>query len=416
MDHILNASQRNWQLIAREFAEKEVRPIVLRQDQIEDPADCLDWELIRRGSKLNFRTAALPKAYGGQEVDLVTQVTVLIELSRADSGVAKAFSQCWKWSRLMSTICSEEQKLRFLPEFVSNDTYLLGRGMTESNAGSDNRIPPPSDPRSGFRTRAHRDGDVWIVNGEKQFISHGPAASLFLLDVRTNIDASIVDGSSLFLLPRGTPGFTIGKVYNKAGWRFYQNAELVLNNAEVPHANLIGEVNGGLKGSAGDKSGTGELELAACALGLCDSALDLAKRYIAERRAPSIDVAQAIELRLTELAILTESLRALLLTTAQQWDYANANDIARDQVKGALTVVLGAKAIVSVSRMAMEIIGTAGGEMNLLADKLVRDAGIWPHMVGDSVNKLIAARRVLSTLPKVDADTRREFVEVEAPA
>lgn len=410
MEHLFSSEQIKWRDLAREFAREEVRPIAIRQDQVSDPAHTLDWETICKGSKLGFRIGALPKEYGGLGLDLTTQVLILVELARADSAVAKAFSQCWKWSVLMATICSDEQKRRFLPEFISDDTYLLARGMTESNAGSDNRIPPPDQPKTGFRTRAERQGDVWILNGEKQFISHGPAAKLYLVDVRTDPEADIVHGASLFLIPRDTPGFSIGKVYNKAGWRFYQNAELVFSDAQVPHANLIGEVNGGLIACSRETSGTGELELGATALGACMAAMEMATETIRRAGKAGHLVSQAAEVKLAEMAILTESLHSMVITTALQWDHALRTGGKRDMAKGALSVVLGSQAFTRVTRLNMEVQGALGGEMNLQTDKLVRDGGTWPHMVGDTVNKLIAARRVVVNTPHANE------VELSSPA
>jgi len=154
MDFSLNEEQREWQLKARKFAQDEILPITLKRDAIEDPVKTFDWEIIRKGSKLGFRTAATPKAFGGHGVDLVTQAVVMAELAKADSAIAKTFSQNWKWSQLIASVCTEEQKARFLKPFVADDTYLLGSGSTEPNSGSDNRLPPPDDPKSGVRLKA----------------------------------------------------------------------------------------------------------------------------------------------------------------------------------------------------------------------------------------------------------------------
>jgi alkylation response protein AidB-like acyl-CoA dehydrogenase len=118
----------------------------------------------------------------------------------------------------------------------------MGSGSTEPNAGSDNRYPPDDDPRAGYRLRAERRGDEWILNGEKAFIANGSVGKLFFVNTRTNPDVPLRDGSTVFLVPIDTPGFRIGKVFNKAGWRFYQNAELIFEDARVPHTNVVGEV------------------------------------------------------------------------------------------------------------------------------------------------------------------------------
>src|SRR5688572_17024788 len=114
MEFSLNDEQRAWQLKARKFANEEIRPRSLARDSIDDPAATFDWDLIKRGSALGLRTAAVPKDWGGHGIDFVTQVIVMAELARGDSAMSKAFSQCWKWSHLIATQCTEEQKGRFL--------------------------------------------------------------------------------------------------------------------------------------------------------------------------------------------------------------------------------------------------------------------------------------------------------------
>src|SRR5438105_103196 len=243
MDFTLSNEQRAWQMTARKFAEEEIRPISLERDEITDPRETFDWEIIKKGSKLGFRTMAVPKEWGGHGADFVTQALVMAELAKADSAISKTFSQCWKWSHLIAAACSEEQKRRFLKPFLEDDTFLLGKGISEPSAGSDNRLPP-DDPKAGLRLKAERHGDEWILNGEKCFIANASVGKLFFIDARTDPSAPLRQGTTMFLVPRDTPGLRIGKVFNKSGWRFYQNAEMIFENARVPHANVVGPVNG----------------------------------------------------------------------------------------------------------------------------------------------------------------------------
>src|SRR3974377_1215779 len=103
MDFSLNEEQRAWQMKARKFAAEEIRPISLKRDRIADPFAAWDWEIIKKGSRLGFRTVAVPKRWGGPELDFVTQALIMAELAKADSAISKAFSQCWKWSLLIAT-------------------------------------------------------------------------------------------------------------------------------------------------------------------------------------------------------------------------------------------------------------------------------------------------------------------------
>ena len=391
MDFSLNEEQRGWQTEARRFAEDEIRPISLERDRIADPRETFDWDIIRKGSKLGFRTLAVPREWGGHGADLVTQALVMAELARGDSAISKTFSQCWKWSHLIAASCTEDQKSRFLKPFIADDTFVLGKGGSEANAGSDNRMPPEDDPKAGWKMKAERHGDEWILNGTKLFIANGSVAKLFFVDARTNPNVGIREGSTMFMIPRDTPGFRVGKVFNKRGWRFYQNGELIFENARVPHANVVGEVNGGVKARATDKSEFGDLELAANALGICDDAVGLATHFAHTRRRagkPVIDH-QLVQLQLNEMYALTEALRSFVLRVA--WERDNK---LPDLGNNVLVMNFSADAVQRVTRLNMDLHGADGCMMNARVDKLVRDAMIWTHLGGDTVQRVKVVKRL----------------------
>jgi alkylation response protein AidB-like acyl-CoA dehydrogenase len=383
MDFSLTEEQRAWQMKARKFAQDEIRPVSLQRDQIADPRKTFDWELIKKGSKLGFRTAAVPKEWGGHGIDFVTQVLVMAELAKGDSAISKAFSQCWKWSHLISAACTDEQKERFLKPFLADDTFVLGKGITEPSGGSDNRLPPDDDPKAGVKLRAERHGDDWILNGEKAFIA----------DVRTNPHVSLREGVTLFLIPSDTPGFRVGKVFNKSGWRFYQNAELIFENARVPHANVVGEVNGAYKKSTGDTSGGdlfGDLELAANALGVCEAACEQALHLARTQMQGGklLKEQQVVQLKINKMHMLTEALRSFVLRVACEHDQKTHSPNA------GLAVNFSADVIQDVTELNMDIHDSAGC-MDVGAEKLVRDSFIWTHLAGDSVLRMKAARRII---------------------
>lgn len=398
MDFSLNDEQRAWQMKARQFALEELRPRSLKRDAIESPGDTFDWDLIRMGSKLGFRTCAAPKSHGGHGIDLVTQCLVMTELAKGDSAMSKAFSQNWKWSQLIAAACTREQQDRFLTAFIADDTYLLGSGSTEPNSGSDNRLPP-GDPASGIRLKGERQGDGWILNGEKVFIANGNIAKLFFVRVRTDstVDARI--GTTLFLVPADTPGFRFGKVFNKRGWRFYQNAELVFNNARVPHANVVGEVNAGARMRGADRSEFGDLELAANALGVCDAAVEhaMSRARTYQESGQPLANQQLAQLQLSEMHMLTEALRSFVLRTAWERDRAVARDPAAKDFGPAMFVTNFSKQVIQrVSELNMDLHGSSGLEMDALTEKLVRDAHIWTHLAGDAVTRMRAIRHFLN--------------------
>jgi len=259
------------QQMARDFAEREIRPISAERDRIVDPSKTIDWDLIRKGSALGLRTLAVPEKFGGPGVDLMGQVLVILELARGDGGVAKTFSQCWKWTPMITQLATDEQRERFLPPFMEDETYLLGMGATEPDSGSDNRLPT-EDPKLGLKTSAVREGDKWVINGMKHFIANGGVASLYVIRTRTDPNEPLSRGMTMFFMPKDTPGFTIGRTHDKVGFRFYQNAELIFENCRIPDANRLGEVNKGKSDSGEKVVGFNDVELSATILGMSEAA------------------------------------------------------------------------------------------------------------------------------------------------
>ena len=344
----------------------------------------------KKGSRLGFRTLVLSEEWGGNGIDFVTQALVMAELAKADSAISKTFSQCWKWSHLIAAACNNEQKKRFLKPFLADDTYLLGSASTEPNSGSDNRYPPEDYPRAGIRLKAERHGDEWILNGEKCFIANGSVGKLFFVSARTNPNVAAREGTTVFLVPRETPGFRIGKVFNKSGWRFYQNAELIFENARVPHANVVGEVNGGSKARNGAAFEFSDLELACNALGVCDDACESAMRQAKTRTQGGMLLLgqQVIQLKLSEMHMLTEALRSFVMHGAWEMDRATHNSPGIVLLMNFSTDVFQ-----RVTELNMDVHGAAGYAMDAFADKLVRDGIIWTHLAGDSTQRLKVIRR-----------------------
>ena len=394
MDYSLNAEQRAWQLKARRFAEDEIKPITLERDWIPDPTETFTWDIIKTGSRLGFRTAVVEEKRGGHAIDFVTQAVVMAELARGDSAISKTFSQCWKWSHLIQQACNEEQKDRFLAPFVADDTFVMGSGSTEPNGGSDNRMPPEDDPRAGLRLKAVRDGDDWLLNGEKVFIANGSIAKLFFVQARTDPNAPLRDGTTRFLVPRDTPGFSHGKVFNKSGWRFYQNAQLLFDDARVPDCNRVGEVNGAHRNKGGSLGGDlfGDLELAANALGVCDDACDKAIQLVRSRAQSGkpLKDQQLVQLKIGRMKMLSESLRSYVMRAAWEID----QNVHSENV--GLVMNLSTDIGQEVTELALDLYDRAGQAMDRAAEKLVRDMYIWSHLAGDTVQRIKIARRVIA--------------------
>ena len=394
MDFSLSEEELNWQKTAREFTENEITPISVARDQLEGGFDPFDWSVIEKGSRLGFRTLAVPTEWGGPGAGFVSQALVMMELAKGDSAICKAFSQNWKWSHLIVNACNDTQKEKFLKQFIDDHRYMLGRGITEPNAGCDNRLPPENDPKAGYRLSAERDGDDWILNGEKTFIANGSVGSLFFIDARTDPTIDITKGGTLFLVHKDTPGFRIGKIFNKAGWRFYQNAELIFENARVPHANVVGSIGtGSVKAAGGDTTGGdlfGDLELAANAVGVCDNANQMAMAYATNtnRSGKKLIDHQLVQLTISKMNMLTEALRSFVLRVA--WEHEQGSRSAN----GVLMVNYSTDVILQVTKLNMEVHGAQGCRNNPRVDKLVRDAQIWGHLAGDTSLRLKAFNKL----------------------
>jgi alkylation response protein AidB-like acyl-CoA dehydrogenase len=315
----------------------------------------------------------------------------MIELARGDCAIAKTFSQCWKWGHLLASVCTDEQKERFLKPFMADETYLLGRGITEPTAGSDNRLPPSDDPKAGLKLSAERQGDEWVLNGEKAFIANGNVGKLFFVDARTNRRVSVKQGVTMFLVPRDTVGFRVGKVFNKSGWRFYQNTELIFDNARVPHANIVGEVNGGDRkiSSVGDPFS--DLEYSAIALGACDAACEQTLAFAKNRMQAGrrLIEQQLIQLKINHMHMLTEAMRSFILRVA--WEY----DRSIPSANGGLAMNYASEVVQRVAELNLEIHAAGGRAMDSQAEKLVRDSFIWTHIAGDAVQRMKVTQRLV---------------------
>ena len=394
MEYLLTDTQRAWQLKARDFAATEIRPLSLARDQIAAPADTFDWRIIQKGSALGIRTAAVPVEYGGHGIDFTTQALMIAEMAKADSAIAKTFSQSWKWGHLIDDHGNTEQKKRFFDAFVRDDTFVLGGGITEPNAGSDNRLPPEDDPKSGLQLRATLDGDIWVLNGSKCYIANANIGKLIFAFTRTDLNAPVQEGTTIFAVPHDTPGLKVGKVFNKHGWRFYQNAELFFENVRVPDSNRLGTLNGAHKKHDGKNSKFGDLEYAANALGICDAAIEMATAHGRTQRQSGkrLNEHQLFQLKLSEMHMFTEALRSFAMRVAVESDCTA--DISRKH--NMLLMNFSTDSMQRVCYLNLDIHRAAAkGEISAQADKLVRDAIIWTHIAGDSVQRMKAVKALL---------------------
>ena len=394
MEYLITETQRAWQVKARRFAEEEILPLSLARDQIADPAATFDWNILRKGSTLGIRTAAVPVKYGGHGIDFTTQALMIAEMAKADSAIAKTFSQSWKWSHLIDDCGNPEQKQRFFNAFVADDTFVLGGGITEPNAGSDNRLPPADDPKSGLQLRAQLDGDTWVLNGSKCYIANANIGKLIFAFTRTDPHAPVQEGTTIFAVPHDTPGLRVGKVFNKHGWRFYQNAELFFEDVRVPDSNRLGAIHGAHQKHGGKNSKFSDMEYAANALGICDAAIEMATAHGRTHRQSGkrLNLHQLFQLKLSEMHMQTEALRSFVMRIAAESDCAA--DISRKH--NMLLMNFSTDALQRVCYLNLDIHrGAAKGVIDARAEKLVRDAIIWTHIAGDAVQRMKAVKALL---------------------
>lgn len=381
------------QQMARDFAEKEIQPVAAELDKKTDPKECFSWDIVKKGSALGLRTLAVPEEYGGPGVDLMGQVLVMLELARADGGVAKTFSQCWKWTPMITKLATEDQRKRFLTPFMEDDTYLLSMGGTEPDAGSDNRMPPPDHPKAGWKTSAVKDGNEWVLNGMKHFIANGGVSSLYIIRTRTNPNVPVTEGTTMFFVPKDTPGFTIGRTHDKIGWRFYQNAELIFDNCRIPETNLLGELNKGKGASSERYVSFNDVELASNVLGIAQSAFEHALDHARNRiqgGKPIIEH-QAIALKLSDMYMRLEAGRSYLFRTVESGEHESAEFESSSKQ---LMKVFATEVAIKVTRLAVEIFGGSGVMRDAPVEKLLRDASIFPHLAADSIMNLRAAAKL----------------------
>ncbi len=292
----------------------------------------------------------------------------------------------------MSKLMNEEQQARFIPPFLEDDTFMLAQGLTEPNAGSDNLLPN-EDPHAGVSTTARREGNEWIINGRKHFIANGKIAKLVFLTTRTDSARSIIEGTTLFAIPAGTPGFTTGRVDNKMGQRLANNAELIFQDCRIPDANRIGEVNQGLR-SLGQVSYANVLKTAGTALGVARAAYDAGLRYARQRVQGSRPIIehQAVGMMLADMLMGIEASRSLIWRMG--WAVDHQPDFDHNLFR--LAKVFSCEMTVEVTLKALEIFGGAGIMKDSPIEKIHRDAVTLLHSGGTHQILRIKVARALA--------------------
>ena len=359
MDHFFTEEQVMVRDLARQIANEKVRPVAAHYDEKNE----FPWEMMKLFAQSDLFSVFVPEAYGGMPGGgSLAMVLVTEELSKACAGIALGFAASALGTYPIILHGTEEQKKKYLPDIASGKK-LGAFGLTEANAGSD---------AGNIQTTAVKDGDYYILNGTKQWITNGGEAEIYTVIAMTN-RAKGARGASAFIVEKGTPGFTFGKKEDKMGIRASATRELVFQDCRVPAANLLGREGQGfaIAMSTLDHSRPG---VAAQALGIAQGALDVAVKYSREREqfGQPISAFQDIQFMLADMATQTEAARALVYATARMID-AGAKRIGKES---AMCKLFASDTAMKVTVDAVQVLGGYGYMREYPVEKMMRDAKI----------------------------------------
>jgi alkylation response protein AidB-like acyl-CoA dehydrogenase len=370
----LTETQRDIRTLAAEFVDAEVIPFAREWDQRER----VDPGIVKRLGELGFLGLTLPEEHGGVEADMLSYVLATEELGRGDSAVRGIVSvSLGLVAKTIAAHGTDEQRREWLPELASGDA-LGCFALTEPGTGSD---------AGSLATRATRDGDDWLINGSKIFITNGTWAKLALTFARTGDD-----GITAFLVPTDTPGFTATEIHGKLGLRGQATAELSYDAVRVPDAARLGRVGKGLGIALGALS-RGRVSVAAGAVGLAQAALDAAIGYAGEREqfGRPIGSFQLVQELLADSAVEVRASRLLTRSVARMADLGiSPKEYATD---ASMAKYHASETAVRVSNNCLQVFGGYGYIDEYPVGKYLRDARVLTLYEGTSqVQKLIIGR------------------------
>ena len=358
MNYFLNEEQEMIRDLVKQIAQEKVAPLAAELDEKGE----FPWELIKLFAESDLFALFVPEEYGGLGKGVLDLCIVVEELSKACAGVSVTYAASALGTYPIILFGSEEQKKKYLPAIAKGEK-LTAFGLTESDAGSD---------AGGIRTAAVRDGDYYILNGNKQWITNGGEAEIYTVIALTD-RAKGSRGASAFIVEKDTPGFGFGKKENKMGIRCSATRELIFNNCRIPKENLLGREGMGFLVAMRtlDKSRPG---VAAQAIGIAQGALDDAVKYARERIqfGKPISSFQGIQFMLADMATQIEAARALLYAGARYID-SGAKDISKIS---SMTKLFASDVAMKVTTDAVQIFGGYGYMKDYPVEKRMRDAKI----------------------------------------
>ncbi len=362
----------------RDFAEKNMKPYIMEWDE----AQIFPTQLFKQLGEMGFMGVLVPTELGGSGLGYHEYITVVEEISKVDPSiglsVAAHNSLC---TNHILTFGNEEQKNKWIPKLATAE-HIGAWGLTEHNTGSD---------AGGMNTTAVRDGDFWIVNGAKNFITHAISGDIAVVVVRTG-EKGDSKGMTAFVFEKGMQGFTSGRKENKLGMRASETAELIFDNCRIPDENRLGEVGQGFVQAMKILDG-GRISIGALSLGIAKGAYEAALKYSKERHqfGQPISDFQAISFKLADMATEIEASELLLHKAAFLKEQHKPVTTA-----GAMAKMYSSEVCVKVSNDAVQIHGGYGYTKDYPVEKFYRDSKLCTIGEGTTeIQKLVISRNIL---------------------
>ncbi|MEO0124350.1 MAG: acyl-CoA dehydrogenase [candidate division WOR-3 bacterium] len=379
MNFDLTAEQKMLQDQVRKFAEAELAPLAPEIDKTGQ----FPWDNIKKCAKQGLLGIVVPEKYGGSGLDFVSLAIAIEEISRvcATTGVIVAVNNSLVTYPIL-TFGTEEQKQKYLPLLCSGEK-IGAIGITEPNAGSD---------VAGMETTARLEGDYYVLNGTKRFITNGTEAGIYVVFAYTNKELKH-KGMSAFIVERGTPGFTLGKHEDLMGIRASGNCELIFEDCKIPKSNLLGKEGDGFK-ICMNTLDVSRVDIGAQAVGVSQAALEAAIKYSKERKAFGQPICEfeMIQSMLAEMATQIHAARLLVYYAG----YCKDKGMPRFSKESAMCKYYAATIAVDVTRKAVQIFGGYGYTKDYAVERFYRDAKILELYEGTSeIQKIVIARELI---------------------
>ncbi|MBP6456553.1 MAG: acyl-CoA dehydrogenase family protein [Chitinophagaceae bacterium] len=364
--------------MVKTFAEKNIRPDMMKWDESQE----FPIELFHKMGELGLMGVLIPQELGGAGLSYYEYITVIVEIAKVCGSiglsVAAHNSLC---TNHIYKFGNEEQRKKYIPKLASGE-WIGAWGLTEANTGSD---------AGNMRCVAEKNGDDWIINGTKNWITHGKSGNVAVVLCRTG-EPRTKNNVTAFVIEKGTPGFSAGKKENKLGMRASETCELVFDNCKISDAQRLGEVGDGFHQAMKILDG-GRISIAALSLGIAKGALDASVKYAKEREQFDQPIAnfQAIQWKLADMAMEIDAAELLILQAA---DMLMRGEKMTKQ--SAMAKYYASEVSVRCATEAVQIFGGYGYTKDFPAEKYYRDSKLCTIGEGTSeIQKLVIAREIL---------------------